>query len=52
MAKRASRPDYSNNFFKEIRINSLKDFYKRAHMEYQDFRNYFKLDLTHKDLEK
>ena len=35
----------------EISIGSLHDFYIRAQMEYQDFRYYFKLDQTNKDLE-
>ena len=28
--KRESKPDYSDNFFKEIRIKSLSHFYKRS----------------------
>ena len=47
---REGKPDFSDNFFKEIRIKSLSHFYKRSQMEYQDFRNYFKLDLSNDDL--
>ena len=48
--KREGKPDYSDNFFKEIRIKSLFHLYKRSQMEYQDFKNYFKLDLSNDDL--
>jgi len=48
---RKSRPDYSDNFYKELRIDSLTSLYKRANDEYRDFRNYFKLDITTEQLE-
>ena len=47
---RKSTPDYSNNFYRELRIDSLCSFYYRAQAEYKDFRNFFKLDVTNEDL--
>lgn len=42
--KRLNKPDYSDNFFKELNIENLDSFYQRSQREYEDFKAYFKIN--------